>query len=94
MPQQWSVRASSTSIFWIASTGAGRTVNGCILLFSSPPYPDDADLPQLIADAVAARLLPDDVLVAQLAVGSHVDHVLVRQAAELLGRSTSCAATQ
>ena len=33
------------------------------------------------------RLEPDDVLVCQLAVGSHVDHVLVRQGAELLGRS-------
>ena len=32
------------------------------------------------------RLELDDVLVCQLSVGSHVDHVLVRQAAELLGR--------
>lgn len=53
---------------------------------SVPPFPEDTDLPQQIADAVSARLLPDDVLVAQLSVGSHVDHVLVRQAAELLGR--------
>ena len=51
-----------------------------------PPLPDDAQLPQQIADTVSARLLPDDVLVAQLSIGSHVDHVLVRQAAELLGR--------
>lgn len=51
-----------------------------------PPRPDDAELPGQIAEAVSARLLPDDVLVAQLSVGSHVDHVLVRQAAELLGR--------
>ncbi len=53
---------------------------------SVPPFPEDADLPKQIAEAVSARLLPDDVLVAQLSVGSHVDHVLVRQAAELLGR--------
>lgn len=51
-----------------------------------PPFLDDAQLPQQIADSVSARLLPDDVLVAQLSVGSHVDHVLVRHAAELLGR--------
>lgn len=51
-----------------------------------PPAPEDTGIPQQIADAVSARLQPDDVLVAQLAVGSHVDHVLVRQAAELLGR--------
>lgn len=66
-----------------------------------PPHPADADLPRQIAAAVSARLKaddparfnspfqrsePDDVLVCQLSVGSHVDHVLVRQAAELLGR--------
>jgi len=50
------------------------------------PQADDAGLPQEIADAISARLLPDDVLVCQLSVGSHVDHVLIRQAAELLGR--------
>ena len=50
-----------------------------------PPHPADADLPRQIAAAVSARLKPDDVLVCQLSVGSHVDHVLVRQAAELLG---------
>jgi len=51
-----------------------------------PPHADDADLPSRIADAITARLKPDDVLVCQLSVGSHVDHVIVRQAAELLGR--------
>jgi len=49
-------------------------------------HPEDADLPAQIASAITSRLQPDDVLVAQLSVGSHVDHVLVRQAAELLGR--------
>jgi LmbE family N-acetylglucosaminyl deacetylase len=53
---------------------------------SVPPHPADADLPRQIAEAVSARLRPDDVLVCQLSVGSHVDHVVVRQAAELLGR--------
>ncbi len=51
-----------------------------------PPQQEDADLPAQIAETISARLNPDDVLVCQLSVGSHVDHVLVRQAAELLGR--------
>jgi LmbE family N-acetylglucosaminyl deacetylase len=51
-----------------------------------PPRADDAGLPAQIAYAVTSRLQPDDVLVCQLSVGSHVDHVLMRQAAELLVR--------
>lgn len=50
------------------------------------PHPEDSLLPSRMAEAISARLQPDDVLVCQLSVGSHVDHVLVRQAAELLGR--------
>ena len=53
---------------------------------SVPPHEADAGYPDRIAEAISARLMPDDRLVCQLAVGSHVDHVLVRQAAELLGR--------
>ncbi|MBK9927537.1 MAG: PIG-L family deacetylase [Anaerolineales bacterium] len=53
---------------------------------SFAPREEDAGLPQQIADFVSPRLKPDDLLVCQLSVGSHVDHVLVRQAAELLGR--------
>ncbi|HET9906620.1 MAG TPA: PIG-L family deacetylase [Anaerolineales bacterium] len=52
-----------------------------------PPHKEDEKLPAQIAEAISARLHPDDVLVCQLAVGSHVDHVLVRRAAELLGKS-------
>jgi LmbE family N-acetylglucosaminyl deacetylase len=52
-----------------------------------PPHRDDAGLPALMAEDISARLEPDDVLVCQLSIGSHVDHVLVRQAAEHLGRS-------
>jgi len=65
-----------------------RGVNGDWLYsgISVAPQEDDARLPQQIADAISARLMPDDVLVCQLSVGSHVDHVLVRQTAELLGR--------
>ena len=51
-----------------------------------PPHPEDAQIPTEIAGAISPRLQPDDVLVCQLAVGSHVDHVLVRQGVELLGR--------
>jgi hypothetical protein len=36
---------------------------------------------------ISRHLQPEDVLICQLSVGSHVDHVLVRQAAELLKRS-------
>jgi LmbE family N-acetylglucosaminyl deacetylase len=49
---------------------------------SVPPQPQDADLPNQIAQAILARLQPDDVVVCQLAVGSHVDHILVRQGVE------------
>ncbi len=48
--------------------------------------PDDAELPLAIWQAVASRLEPDDRVVCQLAIGRHVDHVIVRQAAELLHR--------
>ncbi len=54
---------------------------------SVPPHVEDAGIPARIAETVSARLQPDDVLVCQLSVGSHVDHVLVRMGAELLGRS-------
>jgi LmbE family N-acetylglucosaminyl deacetylase len=49
-----------------------------------PPHEDDADLPARIAEAISSRLLPEDKLVCQLAIGSHVDHVLVRRAVEFL----------
>jgi LmbE family N-acetylglucosaminyl deacetylase len=51
-----------------------------------PAHQMDADLPRQIADVITSRLKSDDVLVCQLSVGSHIDHVLVRKAAELLGR--------
>ena len=53
---------------------------------SVPPHSQDEKIPSQIAAAISPRLQPEDVLVCQLSVGSHVDHVLVRQAAELLGR--------
>ena len=50
----------------------------------APPHPEDAVIPTQIADVIYSHLQPDDGLVCQLSVGSHVDHVLVRQGAELL----------
>ena len=52
-----------------------------------PLHPEDSDLPARMAKEISNHLQPDDVVVCQLAIGSHVDHILVRQAAELLGRS-------
>jgi len=51
-----------------------------------PPHKAEADLPARIAESISARLTRDDELICQLSVGSHVDHVTVRQAAELLDR--------
>lgn len=50
------------------------------------PHPEDADLPAQIAQTMIAWLKPDDVVVSQLAIGGHVDHILVRKAAEMLKR--------
>jgi LmbE family N-acetylglucosaminyl deacetylase len=65
-----------------------RDINGNWLYseISVPPHKADAEYPSQIASAISARLQPDDVLVCQLGLGSHVDHVLARRAAELLGR--------
>ncbi len=52
----------------------------------SPPHPAEADLAERIAEALGEQLREDDVVVAPLAIGGHVDHVLVRQAAERLAR--------
>lgn len=51
-----------------------------------PPHEDEADLPARIAESISARLHPTDQLVCQLGLGSHVDHLLVRRAVELLQR--------
>jgi LmbE family N-acetylglucosaminyl deacetylase len=51
-----------------------------------PPHPEDQQLVEGIANALAERLLPDDELVCPLAVGAHVDHVITRMAVECLKR--------
>jgi LmbE family N-acetylglucosaminyl deacetylase len=52
----------------------------------APPHPDEPNLPRRIAAAVSVDLRADDVLVCPLAIGPHVDHLIVRRAAEWLGR--------
>lgn len=53
----------------------------------SPIQPSDASLPQRIAEELRRKLKADDRVVCQLGIGEHVDHLVVRAAAELLRRS-------
>jgi LmbE family N-acetylglucosaminyl deacetylase len=58
---------------------------GSPLRLFGPAHRLDASLPEAVAEAVAATVGPEDVVVhAPLAAGRHVDHRLVRQAATLL----------
>ena len=50
------------------------------------PHPADRYLPRRIAAALRSELREDDVLVCPLSLGGHVDHRLVRHAAESLHR--------
>ena len=52
----------------------------------APIHEADADIPARIVHAISPHLAADDTLVCQLALGSHVDHLLARRAAEKLGR--------
>jgi hypothetical protein len=51
-----------------------------------PPHAEEAGLAGQIVESVSARMAPGDQLVCQLAIGSHIDHVLVRRSIELAGR--------
>lgn len=51
-----------------------------------PPLDEEVDLPAKVAEEIAPRIKSDDVLVCQLTIGNHVDHITVRKAAELLRR--------
>jgi len=64
----------------------GRDGDWLYLDVFDPPHEEDADVPRQIAEAISPRLARDDVLVCQLGLGSHVDHILVRRALESLGR--------
>jgi LmbE family N-acetylglucosaminyl deacetylase len=48
--------------------------------------PQEAALPKHLSEAINRRLNPDDRVICQLAIGQHVDHLLARNAAEMLGR--------
>lgn len=50
------------------------------------PHEAEAHLPGQIADFIVPRMQPDDQVICQLGIGGHVDHILVRQAAERLKR--------
>lgn len=50
------------------------------------PNPAEADLPAQVAQTMIAWLKPDDFTIAQLGIGGHVDHLIVRNAVELLKR--------
>lgn len=51
-----------------------------------PPHPGDAGLVEEIAHAISTKLTQYDTIVCPLAIGGHVDHVITRQAVELLQR--------
>jgi LmbE family N-acetylglucosaminyl deacetylase len=50
------------------------------------PHEVEAHLPDQIAETIAPRLQADDQVICQLGIGGHVDHILVRHAAERLNR--------
>lgn len=50
------------------------------------PHKAEAYLPDQIAETITPRLRADDQVICQLGIGGHVDHILVRQAAERLNR--------
>ncbi|MBT3187861.1 MAG: hypothetical protein HN736_00885 [Anaerolineae bacterium] len=54
-------------------------------IFVPPHKADDALVPQ-IAKRMQENLHPDDVVVCPLTIGNHPDHVIVRRAAEEMGR--------
>ncbi len=48
------------------------------------PHPFESDLPSHLAQKINGHLQPEDRVICQLALGGHVDHILVRRAAEQL----------
>lgn len=50
------------------------------------PHAAEAHIPGEIAQTLAPRLRPEDQVICQLGVGDHIDHIMVRQAAEGLNR--------
>jgi LmbE family N-acetylglucosaminyl deacetylase len=66
-----------------------RGPSGVLLYTTSvftPWNPLEKDLPARMAATIRERLAPEDIVVCPLAIGGHVDHILVRRAVESLGR--------
>lgn len=66
-----------------------RAPSGVLLYTTSvftPWNPLERDLPARIAATLRKGLAPDDIVVCPLAIGGHVDHVIVRRAIESLER--------
>ncbi len=64
----------------------GRNGDALYTDIYAPPHEAEADLPAQIAQTMIAWLKPDDKVVCQLGIGSHVDHVILRKAVEMLKR--------
>lgn len=64
-----------------------RSRNGEILYRDvyEPHHEAEADLPAQVAQTMIAWLKPKDIIICQLGVGKHVDHLIVRKAAEMIG---------
>jgi LmbE family N-acetylglucosaminyl deacetylase len=58
----------------------------------APIHPQDSTLPEQIAGHLGARLGSDDTVICPLAICAHVDHTIVRRAAETLGLPLQCVA--
>ena len=55
-------------------------------VLTGPPDPNDDDLTRDLTGKMKRSLLPSDLVLAPLGVGGHVDHIIVRRAAEALDR--------
>jgi len=64
----------------------GSDGEGLYLDIFVQPHEGEAHLPDEIEATIAPRLEAGDRVICQLAIGGHVDHILVRQAAERLNR--------
>jgi len=86
------ILGADTAHFGLPDCIYRRDANGELLYTEEvfvPIHPFDSGLDADIAGALVAELTPDDRVVAPLAVGDHLDHRLVRMAAERLQRPLS-----
>ncbi|MFE0530364.1 PIG-L deacetylase family protein [Micromonospora sp. SD19] len=66
------------------AAGTGDPLYRSMLALRRAPHPADELLTQAVADALAAHIKTVEVVIAPLGVGTHVDHAIVRHAAERL----------